>query len=237
MQNKKKIQKILHLLLDKFGPQHWWPGETPFEVMVGAILTQQTTWRNVEKAILNLKERNVLSPFAIDNMNMAELTEIVKPTGFYNVKAKRLKIFVNYFINKYQGNTAKMQGKSLQDMRKELLSINGIGKETADSILLYALNKPIFVIDAYTERIIHRTGISEATDYEKIRKEFENALEDPEFLCKLSNNCSAEERNIVYAFKEMHALIVAEGKYFCKKKPLCTECPLKSICKRGGALQ
>jgi len=235
VQSKKKVWKTFHLLLNNFGPQHWWPGETAFEVTVGAILTQQTTWRNVEKAILNLKKRELLSPFAIYNISTDELAELIKPAGFYNIKTKRLKTFVNYFIKEYQGNIANMQKKKLQNLRKELLSINGIGRETADSILLYALEKPIFVIDAYTERIAYRTGIFDSKDYEKTRKWFEETLKDTEFLHNPTNNFDIKH-NIVYIFQEMHALLVAEGKYFCKKKALCRECPLKSICERRDIL-
>lgn len=202
--------------------------------MVGAILTQQTAWKNVEKAISNLKKEGLLSPEGILNKDTEELAQVIKPAGFYNVKAERLKTFVEYFIKEYNGEVQKMKEKPLSTLRKELLSIKGIGKETADSILLYALDKRIFVVDAYTKRIYSRLGVCESSDYETIRKTFESALSDKEFVEHINKNIKPAEDALVYIFKEMHALIVAEGKLFCKTKPLCNECPLNKMCKRKG---
>jgi len=202
--------------------------------MVGAILTQQTAWKNVEKAISNLKKEGLLSPEGILNKDTEELAQVIKPAGFYNVKAERLKTFVEYFIKEYNGEVQKMKEKPLSTLRKELLSIKGIGKETADSILLYALDKRIFVVDAYTKRIYSRLGACESSDYETIRKTFESALSDKEFVEHINKNIKPAEDALVYIFKEMHALIVAEGKLFCKTKPLCNECPLNKMCKRKG---
>ncbi len=202
--------------------------------MVGAILTQQTAWKNVEKAINNLKNEELLSPEKILNKDTEALAQIIKPAGFYNIKAERLKTFVEYFIKKYGGDISKMKEKSLSVLRKELLSIKGIGRETADSILLYALDKKIFVVDAYTKRIYNRLGVCESTDYETVRKTFESTLCENKFTEYINKNIKPKEDVCVYIFKEMHALIVAEGKLFCKTKPLCSSCPLNEICKRKG---
>ncbi len=205
--------------------------------MVGAILTQQTAWKNVEKAINNLKKEGLLSPEGILNKDTEALAQIIKPAGFYNVKAERLNIFVEYFVRKYGEDISKMKEQPLTTLRKELLSIKGIGRETADSILLYALDKKIFVVDAYTKRIYNRLGVCESTDYETIRKTFEGALCENKFTEYINKNIKPKEDVCVYAFKEMHALIVAEGKLFCKTKPLCNSCPLSEICKRKGVSQ
>jgi endonuclease-3 related protein len=227
------IQKTFLLLFNKFGPQHWWPGETPFEIMAGAVLTQQTAWKNVEKAIENLKKENLLSPEKIANIDTEKLAGIIRPAGFYNVKAKRLKTFVNYFVEKYNSDIQLMRKRPLFELRKELLSVNGIGEETADSILLYALEKEVFVVDAYTKRIYNRLGIVNTKDYKTLQAVFEKALTDKKFVAYVKENIKPAEKNpVVYIFKEMHALIVAEGKFYCKTKPLCGECPLKEICKR-----
>ena len=206
-----KIYKIYKILYKRFGPQHWWPGDTPFEVMVGAILTQNTAWKNVEKAINNLKKRNLLSPNGIYNISIEETAEIIRPSGFFNIKAKRLKSFISFFMEKYGGDIEKM--KIDNDMREKLLSISGIGKETADSILLYALNIPVFVIDAYTKRVFARHNIiKEDASYDEIQSIFMDALPKD-----------------VQIYNEYHALIVRLAKEYCRKKPLCDNCPLKEV--------
>ncbi|MBN2831100.1 MAG: endonuclease III domain-containing protein [Candidatus Omnitrophica bacterium] len=181
--------------------------------MVGAILTQNTSWVNVEKAIANLKKRNFLSPEMLYNLSNAKLAKIIKPAGYYNIKAKRLKNFLNFFIEHYQGDISKMASKDTESLRKELLEVNGIGPETADSILLYALKKPVFVVDAYTNRVLLRHGlIKEGAGYDKIQKLFTRRL----------------KKNTKF-FNEYHALLVKLGKEFClKKKPRCSICPVKS---------
>ncbi len=204
--------------------------------MVGAILTQQTAWKNVERAIRNLKNEELLLPSKLYNVPEKELAGLIRPAGFYNIKAKRLKLFVQFFIEEFHGNILEMKNVNLSELRVRLLSVYGVGMETADSILLYALNKPIFVVDAYTKRIVYRAGISTDFSYEEIRKMFEEALEEKEFVNEVSNNCPVAYCDTVYIFQEMHALIVAEGKAFCKKKPFCGECPVKSICERRGVL-
>ena len=206
------ILKIYKKLYQTFGPQHWWPGETPFEIAVGAILTQNTNWGNVEKAINNLKKQNALSVKAIHEMPVKKLSELIRPAGYYNIKAKRLKSFIDFLMNDYHGSMKSMKNTDMHSLRKKLLSINGIGPETADSILLYALGKPFFVTDAYTKRVLSRHGImNHEKSYDEFQELFYSALEKD-----------------VKLFNEYHALFVRIGKTFCKKKkPLCELCPLK----------
>lgn len=209
---KKDLEGVYKQLYACFGPQRWWPGESPFEVMVGAILTQNTNWTNVEKAINNLKKNNLLTPKKIYLLPEKKLAAFIVPAGYYNIKAKRLKAFINFFYKDYNGSVKKMARYDTQRLRRDLLSVNGIGPETADSILLYALNKPVFVIDAYTKRIFSRHGfIDEDTDYHKAQDLFMQNM-----------------KNDIQLFNEYHALIVRLGKDFClKKKPRCAICPLK----------
>ncbi|UCD54695.1 MAG: endonuclease III domain-containing protein [Candidatus Omnitrophota bacterium] len=208
----KKILDIYNRLYAHFGPQHWWPAENPFEVMVGAILTQNTAWSNVEKAITNLKRKKLLSPQKIERARTRTLAAAIKSSGFYNEKAKKLKAFIKFLILFCGSNINKLYPNGAEALRKEFLKIKGIGEETADSILLYALNKPIFVIDAYTKRIFTRHGlISEDATYGEIQKFFMDNIPKK-----------------VKLFNEYHALIVETGKNYCKKNnPLCEICPLK----------
>ena len=195
-----KIKKIHNKLLKVFGSQHWWPTiskNKQFEICVGAILTQNTSWKNVEKAIKNLYENNLLTQEAIAKVNKNRLASLIKPAGYYNQKAKKLKIFATK-INK-------------EPTREELLGIWGIGKETADSILCYAYNRPIFVVDTYTKRIFLHLGFKEA-DYDSIQKRVMNELK------------------ITKDLNEFHALLVELGKNFCKKEPVCIKCPLIDYC-------
>ncbi len=163
--------KIYRILYNTFGPQNWWPGDSSFEVAVGAILTQNTNWTNVEKAINNLKKEKKLSAKAIHELSEKKVAELIRPAGYYNIKSKRLKSFINFLMNDYHGDIRNMKKEDILSLRQKLLSINGIGPETADSILLYALNKPIFVIDAYTKRILSRHGIMDSS---KSYNEFQN---------------------------------------------------------------
>ncbi len=214
MDTLEVLTRIYDRLYEYFGPQHWWPADTPFEVCVGAILTQNASWKNVEKAIKSLKEAEVLDPFKLYRIEVSKLAMLIKPCGFYNLKAKRLKNFVNFLVEKYQGKLDKLFEKGIQQAREELLSIKGLGKETVDSMLLYAGELPIFVVDAYTYRILFRHGlIPEEATYEEIQDLFHRYLpEDPKL------------------FNEYHALLVACGKTFCKtKKPLCETCPLQGV--------
>jgi len=211
---KNAFYAIFDRLYSFFGPQHWWPADSPFEVTVGAILTQNTNWSNVEKAINNLKKRNLLSADKLHRLSKERLASLIVPVGYYNIKAKRLKEFLGFLLKGYQGNIKKMSLMDTLLLRQQLLAVNGIGPETADSILLYALNKPIFVVDAYTKRILlrHRL-IKENDDYVQIQNLFMQNLK-PE----------------VKLFNEYHALLVRLGKEIClKNRTKCDVCPLNSL--------
>jgi endonuclease-3 related protein len=204
---------IYRKLYRAYGPRNWWPGETDFEVMVGAILTQNTSWRNVEKAIQKLKEKRALSPEGIRRLKKSQLAPLIRSSGYYRIKADRLKSFVNFFFENYGGNLGRMGKARLEESRRKLLGVSGIGPETADSILLYGLRKPIFVVDAYTKRILSRHGlISEKATYEEIQKLFMDHLPSDEKL-----------------FNEYHALLVYLGKTLCRKIPRCEICPIRGI--------
>lgn len=197
-----ELKGIYDALYSHYGPQHWWPGDTPFEVMVGAILTQNTNWGNVEKAIANLKSAGALSAEAIHKMPEPELAELIRPSGYYNIKAKRLKAFISYFMGSYGGDVVAMKGAGCERLRREVLAVNGVGPETADSILLYALGCPTFVVDAYTKRIFSRHGFfSEDADYHDVRAFFMDNLPQD-----------------VKLYNEYHALIVRLAKDRCLKK-------------------
>ena len=201
-------------LLARYGPQHWWPAESPFEVIIGAILTQSAAWQNVEKALTNLKVNGRLSPSALRQIPTEELAQLVYPSGYYNAKARKIKSFVYWLGEHYRDNLDELFALDIPLLRQELLSIHGIGEETADSIILYAARKPIFVIDAYTRRILHRLGlIGETKSYSVIHKLFMENLPKDETL-----------------FNEYHALFVRHGKEVCKRFPLCQRCCLKPLC-------
>lgn len=213
MFDKKTILLDLYNRLYKaFGPRDWWPGETPFEVVVGAILTQNTAWRNVKKAISNLKARSLLSPYALYHVPVQDLTTLIRPAGYYNIKARRLKYFARFLFQESAGDLDRLLAEDMNALRGKLLSINGIGPETADSILLYAGDKPTFVVDAYTRRILFRHNlIPEETSYDEVRDFFMDCLEPDASM-----------------FNEYHALLVHVGHTFCvKKNPKCSGCPAK----------
>ena len=208
-----KLLEIYRRLYHAFGPQRWWPGETPFEIAVGAILTQNTNWGNVEKAIENLKRDEALNVESINNMKTERLASLIKPAGYFNVKAKRLKAFISFLMNEYHGSLKSMKKEEMQTLRVRLLQVHGVGHETADSILLYALEKPVFVIDAYTKRILSRHILME---YDKSYEEFQEIFH------------SSLKRDVKF-FNEYHALFVRLGKTYCRKKPICKGCPLEGI--------
>ncbi|MDO8687051.1 MAG: endonuclease [Dehalococcoidales bacterium] len=210
----KQLQDIYHRLIETYGPQHWWPAEEPFEVMVGAILTQSAAWVNVEKAIVNLKAAQALSPRAIRNLSLPEIATLIHPCGYYNAKARKLKALASW-LEEYAGdNLSKLSATSPDQLRQQLLSVYGIGPETADSIILYATNKPIFVIDAYTRRIIDRLGLApQPKSYTTYQSLFMDNLETDAGL-----------------FNEYHALLVRLGKNACRRRPLCRQCCLRSLC-------
>jgi len=213
------LHNIYRTLYSEFGPQHWWPGDTPFEIAVGAILTQNTNWANVERAIDNLKARGALDPEVLYRMPITRLARLIRPAGYFNVKAKRLKNFITFLVERYEGEMDNMKSIDPVYLREELLGINGIGPETADSILLYALDIPVFVIDAYTRRVLTRHGLASGEEsYEELQDLFHKAIEP--------------EKEI---YNEFHALFVRLGKEYCKPRPVCDLCPLNN--KRGHRLR
>jgi endonuclease-3 related protein len=209
---------VYHRLLDHFGPQKWWPADTPFEVIIGAILTQGVNWKNVEKAIANLAQARVLDPARLAVLPEDELAELIKPAGYYRVKARKIKSFLAFLRDRHGNNLTKLFEVPLAELRSQLLGIWGIGPETADSILLYAGSYPSFVVDAYTKRIMSRLGlVSAEIKYEGLRSLFQENLPSDTKL-----------------FNEFHALFVSLGKDYCQKNnPRCGDCPLKEICIYG----
>ena len=244
-----KIRQYYTVLSRAWGPQHWWPAETQFEVIVGAYLTQNTAWTNVERALANLREARLLSEEGIRTVRLARLERLIRPSGYFRQKATRLKIFVAFLDKQYDGSLEKLFAQPTAKLRDELLNLNGVGPETADSILLYAGNHPVFVVDAYTRRILVRHGIlPEKMDYEEIRNLFQSALEsvaqrqqDAPF--SLASHLESSLRGAAHApsavstsrrtalvqvYNEMHGLIVGVGKNHCgKSQPKCDECPLQ----------
>lgn len=207
---QEELMEIYEVLNGYFGDLHWWPADSPFEVIVGAILTQNTAWTNVEKAIQSLRRNRLLDPVALFSLPEEELADIIRPSGYYRLKASRLKSFIQFLIKEYSGNIDAMQDEDLFRLRRKLLGIKGIGPETADSILLYAFRKPIFVSDAYTKRIFVRHGIiGDDAGYDSIQSMIMEHLPHD-----------------ISLFSQFHALIVNTGKSFCRKEPRCMQCPL-----------
>ncbi|NLM97635.1 MAG: endonuclease III domain-containing protein [Halanaerobiaceae bacterium] len=218
MNVEESLEGIYNTLYQAMGPQNWWPADSQFETIIGAILTQSVNWSNVEKAILNLKNYSLnltgssqLTPALIKNMDLELLAELIKPSGFYKMKAKKLKAFVDFLDKEYHGDLDTMFIEVLSALREKLLNVYGIGPETADSILLYAGYYPVFVIDAYTKRIFSRIGLAEAdVDYHDLQKMLMDKIQPD-----------------VDKYNEYHALLVNLGKNFCKKENLdCEKCPL-----------
>ncbi len=210
----KNLMTIYKKLYAEFGPQHWWPGETPFEIAAGAILTQNTNWENVERAIGNLKQGGILSARKMHGLGVEELADAIRPAGYFNVKARRLKAFVDFLMDRYGGSFKRMGMEETGVLRAGLLGVNGIGPETADSILLYALERPVFVIDAYTRRVLSRHGLIQHDEpYEAFQGLFHSELRPDAKL-----------------FNEYHALFVRLGKTHCRpRKPLCDRCALDGL--------
>lgn len=208
------LRQYYDTLYQTLGHQHWWPGRTPFEIIVGAILTQNTSWANVVRAITNLRRERLLTPAAIERVPLARLERLVRSSGYFRQKAKKLKAFVRFLRRGYSGSLTRMFRTPTLELREQLLAVHGIGPETSDSILLYAGNHPVFVIDAYTRRIIERHGLAHSRlGYDEVRELFERNL----------------PRNVAL-FNEFHALIVNVGKNWCRaKNPLCAECPLEQF--------
>lgn len=213
LQDSSLLLEIYKRLFDYYGPQYWWPADNPFEVVVGAILTQNTAWGNVEKAIENLKREKLLNPSGLYRVSVERLASVIRPSGYYNIKAKRLKAFLGLLFDDYGGDLRLMFEVENGKLREKLLSVKGVGEETADSILLYAGEVPIFVVDSYTKRIFSRHKfVSPEASYPDIQQIFMKRLPPDTQL-----------------FNEYHALIVRVGKGFCKKKPLCGNCPLSFL--------
>lgn len=216
------MRDVYQRLFETLGPQLWWPGETPFEVIVGAVLTQNTNWQNVEKAIRNLREAHLLEPAALYAVPADELEGLLRPAGYFRVKARRLRSLLTFLMDRYAGSLDAMFATGAATLREELLALNGIGPETADSILLYAGGMPVFVVDAYTHRILARHGwIDLEADYHQIQDFLQSCLPDDPAL-----------------FNEFHALLVYVGKHYCRKRsPQCSECPLRDMLPDGGPQQ
>jgi endonuclease-3 related protein len=216
------LREVYERLWAAFGAQHWWPGESPFEVIVGAVLVQNTSWTNVERAIANLRESGRMSPRALYALPPEELAELIRPAGYYQVKAKRLRNVLRFIVEEHDGSLEAMFATSLSTLREELLSIHGIGPETADAILLYAGGLPTFVVDTYTHRVLARHGwMGYDATYEEIKDYFESSLPTSAPL-----------------FNEYHALLVRVGKDYCRRsRPKCEECPLKGLLPAGGVVE
>jgi endonuclease-3 related protein len=205
------LQDYYRALLRRFGPQRWWPGDSPFEVMVGAVLTQNTSWTNTARAIARLKDEGLLDPHRLHALPAANLARLIRPAGYFRLKARRLKNLVAWLVERYDGDVAALDGRPTDELRRELLDVNGVGPETADSILLYALGRPVFVIDQYTYRVLSRHAwVPEETTYEAMKELFES---------RLSPDAAR--------WNEYHALLVRVGHAFCRPQPKCEECPLK----------
>ncbi len=210
------IYHIYLTLYKAFGPQHWWPAESPFEVIMGAILTQNTAWVNVEKALTNLKEAKIFNPQSLYQTDLETLSLLIRPAGYYNQKARKINNFLHFFFSSYRGELSCMWQESLKILRDKMLKVRGIGEETADSILLYAGGKPIFVVDAYTMRVVKRHQlVEEKAYYGEVQQLFMRNLP-----------------RITELYNEYHALLVRIGKEFCgKREPLCQLCPLRGYLK------
>ncbi len=215
---KPPLDAVYRALFRHFGPQHWWPGRTPFEVCVGAILTQNTAWTNVEKAIARLRATRSLTPRALHALPAAALADLIRPAGYFNVKARRLHAFTGLLHDRHGGSLRRLFALPTPELRAALLATSGIGPETADSILLYAAGQPVFVIDAYTRRVLARHGWLDArSGYADAQALFTAQL--PADLAR---------------YNEYHALIVALGKHHCRPRPRCEACPLRHWLPKGG---
>jgi endonuclease III related protein len=242
------IRAYYDSLFSAWGRQHWWPAQSRFEVVVGAYLTQNTAWTNVEKALGTLRRARLLTIRGIRHTPLPELEQLIRSAGYFRQKARRLKTFVNFLDERYAGSLTRMFARPTAELRDELLALNGVGPETADSILLYAGNHPVFVVDAYTRRILERHGmVSSVAGYEEIRLLFESALggttpfkqsldgaptlTGPPGSCHRPSRVSRAERTaLVQIFNEMHGLIVGVGKNYClKSQPQCDQCPLQKF--------
>jgi endonuclease-3 related protein len=251
---RDEVRRYYRALYTAWGAQHWWPAGSPFEVIVGAYLTQNTAWTNVERALANLRAAELLSVEGIRGVSLGRLERLIRPSGYFRQKSQRLKIFVNFLDEKYAGSLVQLFAQPTGQLREELLSLNGVGPETADSILLYAGNHPVFVVDTYTRRIMSRHRIlPEKSDYEDVRQLFERALAplsgqpdpptnrvaQPEAVIRGAAHpptamSTAARTPLAQVYNEMHGLIVGVGKHYCKKsRAACEGCPLQPFLPSG----
>ena len=215
-----KAHKVFRILLDNVGPQSWWPGESPLEVMVGAVLVQNTAWKNVQRAIDNLREEDLFQPDRLLEIQPTELAELIRPAGYFRLKTKRLRSLMEFIMREYEGSIDAMRNADMHTLREQLLGVHGIGPETADSILLYALEMPAMVVDTYTHRIFSRHGwVSYELDYHQ-----------------LQDHLTSELPKDIAIYNEMHALMVNIGHHYCRKKPRCESCPLQEMLPEGGVV-
>jgi endonuclease-3 related protein len=227
MKPQALINETYGRLLAAYGPQHWWPAESAFEMMVGAVLTQACSWGNVEKAITALRAANALSPRPLVAIPHAELARLIRPTGYYNAKARKLKTLATFVVTHLEGDPANMAAIPTGELRELLLAVHGVGAETADNILLYAAGRPVFVVDAYTRRLAVRLGLAaEGVGYEELSALFAGAF-------RPGNSGSGDAGADAMEMGEYHALIVAHAKVSCKKSPLCGTCVLRVLCPTG----
>lgn len=248
------VRKIYRKLSQSWGPQHWWPAESRFEVIAGAILTQNTSWTNVERALASLRQAGLLSVEGIRATAVPELEQLVRSSGYYRQKADRLKRFVGFLDERYGGSLDRMFAAPTGTLRTELLSLKGVGPETADSILLYAANHEIFVVDAYTRRILLRhSAISDNAKYDDVRMLVEDALRAARveklspmetrrpakmIIHQASAASQAQRSPLGQVYNEMHGLLIQAGKHYClKAAPNCLDCPLRSLLPQAGRLQ
>ena len=210
--------QIYQQLLDKLGPQHWWPGDSPWEVMIGAVLVQNTSWKNVVRAITNLREADLIDPIRMLAVPSDELAELIRPAGYYRLKTKRLRSLLQFVVAEYEGSLDALRSVDAHLLREELLGVHGVGPETADSILLYALEQPVLVVDTYTHRVFARHGwIHFDADYHQLQEHLASELPVD-----------------VALYNELHALLVNVGHHFCRRRPKCDECPLVELLPEAG---
>lgn len=243
MHPESTLRAFYRALMRAWGPQHWWPAESRFEVVVGAFLTQNTAWGNVERALDNLRRARLLNAAGMRRVPLARVERLVRPAGYFRQKARRLKTFVAWLDEEYGGSLERMFARPTAELRAELLALDGVGPETADSILLYAGGHPVFVVDAYTRRILDRHQILPVdTPYEEIRASFARALgrvSDPRRVGQnprhpVSRMSSAQVSPVARRYNEMHALLVSVGHHYCRKsKARCEECPLAAFLPRS----
>jgi len=216
------LMQVYQRLLNALGPQHWWPADSRFEMIVGAVLVQNTSWQNVKRAIENLRQADLLEPHALYAVPPEELQELIRPAGYFRIKAGRLRNLLRFLVERYDGSLCAMFQTAPAALREQLLGVHGIGPETADSILLYAGGFPVFVVDTYTHRIFARHGwIGFDADYHAIQDYFQGGLPDDAAL-----------------YNEYHALLVYAGKHYChKSRPDCPQCPLAEMLPAGGPLE